>query len=45
MITDTAFLRNPNYHAPSDTPETLNYENMQEVVNMVVRGVKKLFKS
>ena len=45
MITDTAFLRNPNYHAPSDTPETLNYENMQEVVNMVVKGVEKLFKS
>ena len=45
MITDTAFLRNPNYHTLNDTPETLNYENMQEVVNMLVRGVKNFLKS
>ena len=32
MITDTAFYRNPNYHAPSDTYETLNYQRMAEVV-------------
>ncbi len=25
MLTDTAFLRNPNYHQPTDTPDTLNY--------------------
>lgn len=25
MITDTAFYRNPNYHEPSDTMETLDY--------------------
>ncbi|MEX1041931.1 MAG: M28 family peptidase [Pirellulaceae bacterium] len=24
MLTDTSFLRNPHYHQPSDTPETLN---------------------
>jgi hypothetical protein len=28
MITDTAFYRNPNYHRPSDTPETLDYRRM-----------------
>lgn len=32
MITDTAFYRNPHYHAPSDTPETLNYEKMSQIV-------------
>lgn len=28
MITDTAFLRNRNYHRKSDTPDTLNYKAM-----------------
>lgn len=32
MITDSAFLRNPHYHLPSDTPETLNYEFLAKVV-------------
>lgn len=32
MVTDTAFYRNPNYHGPEDTFETLNYESMAEVV-------------
>jgi hypothetical protein len=31
MITDTAFLRNPNYHLPSDTLETLDFEFMRKV--------------
>ena len=31
MVTDTSFLRNPNYHLPSDTLETLNFEFMREV--------------
>jgi aminopeptidase YwaD len=26
QFTDTAFLRNPHYHLPSDTPATLDYE-------------------
>ncbi len=25
MLTDTAFLRNPNYHRATDTPDTLDY--------------------
>ena len=37
MITDTAFYRNPNYHSSSDTYETLNYENMAEVVKGLSR--------
>jgi Zn-dependent M28 family amino/carboxypeptidase len=32
MITDTAFYRNPNYHAPGDTAETLDYDRMTELV-------------
>lgn len=31
MLTDTAFLRNPNYHAPSDTIDTLNLDAMVEI--------------
>jgi Zn-dependent M28 family amino/carboxypeptidase len=32
MVTDTAFLRNPNYHAVTDTAETLDYARMAKVV-------------
>ncbi len=28
MITDTSFLRNANYHEPTDTPETLDYRRL-----------------
>ena len=31
MITDTAMLRNPNYHEPTDTPDTLDYDSMARV--------------
>jgi hypothetical protein len=32
MVTDTAFLRNPAYHGPGDTAETLDYERMAALV-------------
>jgi Zn-dependent M28 family amino/carboxypeptidase len=32
MITDTAPFRNPNYHRPTDTPETLDYGRLARVV-------------
>lgn len=32
MLTDTAEFRNKNYHEETDTPDTLNYEKMAEVV-------------
>jgi hypothetical protein len=32
MITDTAFLRNTEYHQPGDTADRLNYKKMAEVV-------------
>jgi Zn-dependent M28 family amino/carboxypeptidase len=31
MLTDTAFLRNPNYHTPSDTIDTLNLDAMVDL--------------
>jgi len=44
MITDTAMFRNPNYHSPFDTPDTLDYERMAQVVDGVRAAVKKLAK-
>ena len=32
MVTDTAPFRYPHYHAPSDTPDKLNYDSMTRVV-------------
>ena len=32
MVTDTAFYRNQGYHTAQDTVDTLNYEQMAEVV-------------
>ena len=31
MWTDTSEFRNPNYHQPTDTPDTLDYEFMSEI--------------
>jgi len=31
MITDTANFRNPNYHLPSDTPDTLDFQFVVQV--------------
>lgn len=32
MVTDTAYLRNKNYHQQTDLPETLNYQYMAQVI-------------
>jgi Zn-dependent M28 family amino/carboxypeptidase len=32
QITDTANFRNPNYHQPSDTPDTLDYDRLAAIV-------------
>ena len=42
MVTDTAFLRNPNYHLPSDTIETLNFEFMRKVASGVLYTIAEL---
>jgi hypothetical protein len=42
MITDTAYLRNPNYHAPGDTAASLDYRRMAGVVDGVLNAVLQL---
>jgi Zn-dependent M28 family amino/carboxypeptidase len=44
MVTDTAFLRNPNYHLPSDTLETLDFEFMRKVAMGIFYSVVELVK-
>ena len=44
MLTDTSFLRNPHYHKPTDTPETLDYARMTEVTWGVAGAMKKLLR-
>jgi Zn-dependent M28 family amino/carboxypeptidase len=42
MVTDTAFFRNERYHTADDTPETLDYERMAEVVRGLAAAVPDL---
>ena len=42
MVTDTAHLRNPNYHASGDRSETLDYDKMAKVVDGVFNAVVHL---
>jgi len=42
MVTDTSFLRNPHYHEPTDTPETLDYGRMSLVTRGVVGGLRNV---
>ena len=39
MWTDTAEYRNPNYHGPTDTPDTLDYAFMVRVASLLYRTV------
>jgi len=36
MWTDTAEFRNPNYHQPTDTPDTLDYEFLRSVTQLLI---------
>jgi Zn-dependent M28 family amino/carboxypeptidase len=40
MITDSSFYRNPNYHQRTDTPDTLDYARMAEVVKGLLEVVQ-----
>jgi Zn-dependent M28 family amino/carboxypeptidase len=40
MWTDTAEFRNPNYHRPTDTPDTLDYEFMAGVARLLIHAVR-----
>jgi Zn-dependent M28 family amino/carboxypeptidase len=42
MVTDTAFFRNPNYHLPSDTIDTLDFTFMAELVKSLERALREL---
>jgi Zn-dependent M28 family amino/carboxypeptidase len=44
LVTDTAFLRNPNYHLPSDTMETLDFEFMRKVAVGIYYSIVELTK-
>jgi Zn-dependent M28 family amino/carboxypeptidase len=44
MVTDTAIFRNPNYHQPTDKPDTLDYDRMARVVHGLVSVVRDLGK-
>ena len=36
MVTDSAFYRNPHYHLPSDTMDTLDFRRMAELVQSLL---------
>lgn len=42
QLTDTADFRNPHYHGPSDTPETLNYPWLADVIAASAFAVERL---
>ncbi len=42
MVTDTAFFRNPNYHLPSDTIDTLDFEFMAQLVESLTLALAEL---
>jgi Zn-dependent M28 family amino/carboxypeptidase len=41
MVTDTAFYRNPHYHAPTDLPDTLDYARMSNVVEGLTEAIRE----
>jgi len=42
MITDTSFLRNPHYHLPSDTPETLDRDFLGRVAQGCLEAAREI---
>ena len=42
MITDTSFYRNPHYHGPNDTVETLNLDFIQKVTEGTAQALVAL---
>lgn len=42
LWTDTAEFRNPNYHRSSDTPDTLDYDFMSAVANLLVTSLRAI---
>ena len=42
MVTDTAFMRNPHYHKPTDTIDTLDLDFLTGVCQGLERGIRNL---
>ena len=42
MITDTSFLRNPHYHMPTDTPDTLDLDFLHHVAEGCFRATRAI---
>ncbi len=42
QVTNTANFRNPNYHRPSDTTETLDYETLARITAATALTVDRL---
>lgn len=42
MVTDTAFLRNKNYHKQTDTYEKLDYTAMAEIINGLEKTISEI---
>ncbi len=42
MVTDTAYLRNPNYHQPTDTIDTLDLDFMAGICRGLQTGIDRL---
>ncbi len=40
LVTDTSFFRNPHYHLPTDTIDTLNLDFMQRVAEGIVLAIR-----
>jgi len=45
LLTDTANFRNPHYHQPSDTPDTLNADFLLGSARLVIRTIDGLLRS
>ncbi len=42
QVTNTANFRNPNYHRPSDTPDTLDYATLASIIAATALTVERL---
>lgn len=42
MVTDTAFMRDPNYHTAEDTPDKIDYERLARVTHGLLAVVEAL---
>ncbi|MDA0836051.1 MAG: M28 family peptidase [Planctomycetota bacterium] len=45
MVTDTSFLRNPHYHTPNDTAETLDFEFLEKVTLGCLKAIVQILKT